>query len=237
MQLTPRTLGMALGACLAGGLVVGVATVFSSSVGSTDPGQDSAASSPAYSEAELGDVQVTFPTPTMSLDAPTSAPNPSLAPPSSPLPTATSTIASAPPSPAPRATPTASRATKAASRSGKPEPIATHTSTPEIPTQPLVPRPKTNAASVHRSKPQPLHHWMPPHLGVGVTDISAPALSSGGRVHVTVMCTPSTACDVNGSALMINSEATRVSVTWSAQFVDRWRAWTASTSYRPRASG
>lgn len=216
MQLTPRTLGMALGACLAGGLVVGFVTVISPSVGVSDPSPEAAAASPAYSEAELGDVQVTFPTPSMRVATPTSAATPPDAEPSAPLSTTAPTSASTPPSPAPKATPTAA-----------------HTSTPTRSTPPpaQAPRPKAIAPAVQRSAPHPLHGWKPPNLGVGVTDISAPALSSGARVHVTVMCTPSSACSAAGSSLKIAPDASTVSVTWSVPPDAKWDSWVATGAY------
>ena len=233
MQLTPRTLGMALGGCLAGGLVVGVATVISPSIGITQPTPEAGSSLPAYSEAELGDMQVTYPTPSMRVAAPTSTPVVPTAASASPLPTTTPTFASSPPRLKAMAPPTASEVTEAATSRHKPEPTPMHTSTSSIstPLPAAAPKPKVHAAPVQRSNPKPLHHWKPPHLAVGVTDISAPALSSGAGVHVTVMCTPSTGCTATGRSLTVTPDALRVSVTWSARPVSRWRAWSDTSAY------
>lgn len=239
MQLTPRTLSMALGACLAGGLVVGAAMVIGPGVGVTDPSPEAAASSPAYSEAELGDVQVTFPTPSMRVATPSSAGTPLDARPSAPLSTTAPTSASTPPSPTPKATPAPSPVSNDASSRDRTKPTAAHTSTPTRPTPPSArsPRPKAIAPAARRSAPHPLHGWKPPHLGVGVTDISAPALSSGALVHVTVMCSPSSACAASGNSLTITSEATQVSATWSSPSVAHWRAWMKSSGFHAAATG
>ncbi len=239
MQLTPRTLGIALGACMAGGLVVGIAMAIGPSVGTNDARQDAAGSSAAYSKAELGDAQVTYPTPSMRVAAPTSTPTLPAVASSSPLPKAKPTIASASSTPPPNEIPTAPEVTKTAGSWDKPQPTATRASTPIHPAPPpeRVPKPKVNSIAVQRSAPEPLHDWKPPHLGVGVTDISAPALTSSARVHVTVMCSPSSACNASGTFLTITPEATHVSVTWSGLSIDRWRAWTTSSDYNAAPAG
>ncbi|MDO8731934.1 MAG: hypothetical protein Q7L55_05090 [Actinomycetota bacterium] len=239
MQLTPRTLGMALGACLAGGLVVGAATVISPSIGVINPTPEAAALSPAYSEAELGDIQVTYPTPSMRVATPMSAATPPDAQPNAPLSTTAPTSASTPTLPAPKATPTASQVTKDPSSRDRTKPTATKTSTPTRPTLPptQAPKPTAIAPAVQGSATHPLHDWKLPHLGIGVTDISAPTLSSGARVHVTVMCSPSSACNASGTSLAISPEATHVSVTWSAPADSKWPAWSLTRAYMGSAAG
>jgi|GEM_PF-3056462 len=239
MQLTPRTLSMALGACLAGGLILGVMAVISPTVGATSPGPEAPGAASAYSQADLGDVQISFPTPEMNVATSMPIPTPSATSPSIPRPAATTIGASARPSPAPTATPNTSSVTTAANSGDIAKPSGTQPAAPTRTDTPAkqTPRPKVKAPAALRSAPQPLHSWKPPHLGLGVTDISTPSLSSGARVHVTVMCTPSTGCTATGRSLTVTPDALRVSVTWSARPVSRWRAWSDTSAYTSPAKG
>jgi hypothetical protein len=235
MQLTPRTLGMVLGACLAGGLVLGIATVVSPPIEAGTPTPQSTAPTTGFSAADLGDAQVSFP------DA-TTGPG---SPPAEPDKAASSPVASGPPlvapitptttpgpSPAwwtPSATTVEAPATRKP-RSSRSKPATSATARPGSTSKRLhagAPR------AVRRSTPAPLHGWAAPGLGRGVTDISAPRLSSGARARVTVMCSPSTACAVSGSSLTIGPEASEVRVTWSVAATSTWWSWSASRSYRP----
>jgi len=235
MQLTPRTLGMALGACLVGGLILGLVLVLSPSVGATGSSPGAASQAPDYSQAELGDAQISYPTPVMTASTPTSSATSSPASPSNPSPVATSTTAPVSPSVLSMASPAASPTATVTGSQAVAVPNATYPAAPSNPkpTAIPVPRAKVNVPAVQSVVPQALHGWTPPRLGLGVTNISAPTLSSGARVHATVMCSPSTACNVGGNLLLITADAMHVSVTWNAPTVQSWRAWTTSSTFSP----
>jgi hypothetical protein len=97
-------------------------------------------------------------------------------------------------------------------------------------------RPRAQHAAT-RTNPQPLDGWQAPDLGVGVTNVGAPRLSSGRRAAVTVMCTPSSACDGAGSSLTITPEASSVSVTWNAPEQGKWRSWSLTRVYGAPGAG
>ena len=245
MQLTPRTLTMALGACLAGGLVLGVAAAFGPALSGSSASPERAPSSLALSPAELGDVQVSFPSPTTNssptLGAPAAAPSRSAGWPASAVASpskpdhedaVSSPPADASATPSPTATPRGPRPTvvpaPAPTQSSTPRPTGT---TPSL-GNPIAPgqRP-AHANVVNRSTPRPLGGWHGPRLGLGVTDIGAPRLSSAQRADVTVMCTPSTACSVSGSSLTITPAASSVSVTWSTPAGRKWHSWAVTRAY------
>lgn len=239
MELTPRNLAMSLAACLAGGLLLGFAASIGPSIGATDSGPGAAGAGPGYSQAELGDDHVSYPTREFTLATPSTAPNPSLAHQTTPAPAATSATASTPPSPVQTTTRVAAQGTTATGSRDLTHPNPTRTTTARHPSPPpqQAPRPPAATPAAQRSRPQPLHDWKPPPLGVGAIDISAPTLSSGVRAHATVLCSPSTACTAAGTSLTISPEATHVSVTWSASSVRQWRGWSVTTSYSPRSTG
>jgi hypothetical protein len=70
--------------------------------------------------------------------------------------------------------------------------------------------------------------WSAPVLQVGVNHVRPPLLTSGAAVQVTVACSPSSACIVSGSDLLIDPTAASVTVTWSAPARTGYRAWSVS---------
>ena len=66
MQLTPRTLTLTLGACLAGGLVLGVAGAIGPAVSASSAAPEPTATVANFPQAELGDSEISFPSPTPS---------------------------------------------------------------------------------------------------------------------------------------------------------------------------
>jgi hypothetical protein len=70
--------------------------------------------------------------------------------------------------------------------------------------------------------------WSAPALRVGANDVRPPSLTSGARVQVLVACSPSRACVVSGSDLVIDPAAESVTVTWSAPARAGYRAWSVS---------
>lgn len=241
MQLTPRTLTMALGACMAGGLVLGVAGMVSPSLAATSAPAGVVDSDEDHASAELGDAQVSFPETSAS-------PKPSLAAPvvAAVHPVEPQTVASVSPSAIPRVTtpsssdpplPAATRAaTPRTARSTEARPARSiqkppNTGTPFTKARaPLEPRTQRVATEV-------LDGWTAPHLAVGSNSISRPRLSSKAAVNVTVMCSPSTSCVAAGNSLTIDPEAQRVTVTWAAPDGDQWRPWSASAAYTRPTGG
>ena len=240
MQLTPRTLAMALGACMAGGLVLGVAGMVSPSLAAT--GTPVAAVDPHEGQAStvLGDAQVSFPEISASPEASMAASTFGVV-----HPVESQAVASVSPSVEPSNT--------APSPSGASIPATTTAETPRttrspearpvrsIPKQPEIGTPLTKASAptelrMQRAATEVLDGWSAPHLAVGPIDISPPRLTSKAKVNVTVMCSPSASCAAAGNSLTISQDAQRVTVTWNAPTQDRWREWSASAAYtRPTA--
>lgn len=220
---------MAIGVCLAGGLVLGAAMTFAPSLGSARP----TPSAIHYVEAALGDSQVSFPMPTTS-------PLPAVVLPSA-TPTSESLMpvsTSAPAEPAASTSPSPSsiapeRSVAAVaeplpepSRSAQPHstPTPARSETAPAPGRPL----QSSRPAVPAAVPVPLNGWAPGKLRVGPNDVSVPKLSTGAKVTITVMCSPSTACQMAGSRLVIDPTAAQVSVTWRSPGNSRSKAWTSS---------
>ena len=233
MQLTPRTLVMAVGACLTGGLVLGVAGAVGSGVAAsaaqTEP------TPPATSpEEDLGDSEITFPSPSQT--KPAATPSATVIPTQVPTPTPTASQAppASTPSPTPTPTPpdTSSRAESTTPvPQTRPEPKKTESPGPRAMSGPARPE------AAPRKVQSPRGSWQPPTLGIGVVNIGAPRLASGARPDVAVLCIPSTACSAEGSSLTITAEADTVVVTWTAPASREWRAWHADSVYSPASGG
>ncbi len=71
--------------------------------------------------------------------------------------------------------------------------------------------------------------WTPPVLNPGTVSLRAPQLTSGVKVSVTVACSPSVNCVINGDQLTF-SEGTQVTVTYSAKATATHRAWSKTIS-------
>ena len=228
MQLTPRTLTLALGACLAGGLVLGVASVIGSGVaaGAAQPETSPTATPPVVA---LGDAEITFPSPQV---PPISSDPGPVASPShttpSPLKAPTESI----PSPE-AATPDPSTGTKTSPPTQRPRPEPKNSTSPRA--QPS--SASTGPEPEPRKAQSPRGSWQPPALGIGVVNIGAPRLASGARPDVAVLCIPSTSCSAQGSSLTITAQADTVVVTWTAPASRGWRAWHADSIYSPASEG
>lgn len=246
MQLTPRSLVLILGACMAAGLVLGIATVVRPGSGASATTPDPSSSAPGYSPADLGDASITYPPPPSPaatkvatpdvVDLRSSVPTPGI----SEWPMAAEGSGAGTPSPSasglerptaspnPRTTPTRKPTSASAKVQPAPQPSPPTTSkgNPSRTTQ-SAPRPSK------RATPRPLDGWQAPSLGVGVTDISAPGMSSGARASVLVGCEPSSACAASGSSLTITAEAVSVMVSWTAPAKGTWRSWSVSRAFRP----
>jgi hypothetical protein len=220
---------MAIGACLAGGLVLSAAMTFGPSLGSPS----STPSTAHFDEAALSDSQVSFP-------MPTTTPNPAVAMPSAtptaeslvPVATSASAEAAASTSPSPSSiAPEQLRAevadplpepSRSAQLHSTPSPAGSKTETTSG--RPLQsPRPAVPAAV-----PVPLNGWAPNRLHVGANDVSVPKMSTSAKVTVTIMCSPSAACQMSGSSLMIDPSASQVAVTWRSPGNRRSKAWSTS---------
>ena len=229
MQLTPRTLVMAVGACLAGGLVLGMAGAVGSGVAAsaalTEP------SPPTTSlEENLGDSEITFPSPSQTNAAATASATaiPTQVPTSEPLPSEAPTVSTRPAT----TTDTSSSAKSTTPvQQPRPEPKKAESPGPRAVSTPA--RPEAEPRKVQ----SPRGSWQPPTLGIGVVNIGAPRLASGARPDVAVLCIPSTACSAEGSSLTITAEADTVVVTWTAPASGEWRAWHADSVYSPASGG
>jgi hypothetical protein len=231
MHLTPRTLVMAIGVCLAGGLVLGVAGTIGSGV-AAGAAQPSSSPSTTSAAADLGDSEITFTSPSASLTQPTTiaaqTPTPTPTPTASPSPRPADATAEPKPrssQPTPRATTSASTTPPRLKPSSPAEPPANAFNSPKKP-EPII-----------RKDPSPRGSWKPPTLGIGVVNIGAPRLTSGARPDVAVLCIPSTSCAAQGSSLTISAEADTVVVTWAAPASRNWRAWHADSVFSPPSVG
>ena len=218
MHLTPRTLAMALAACVAGGLVLGIAGMVSPTSAATPPAPSLA--TPASSDAgvDLGDALVSYPLSTPPVDEATGGAAVASASPSVVLPGAVGTPTASPskssiPTPSPtstRPTPPATPLARASTTGGEPRSI----------------KPRTRAR-----KPDEIGGWVAPRLRLGDTSIAPPLLTSGVIPFVTFMCSPSSACNLAGDTLTITDGAQQVTVEWHAPADDGWRAWNAARTF------
>ena len=238
MQLTPRGLVMAASALLVGGAVFGVIGTLAPSPTVAGPNPTPSGSA-SWTDAELGDQVTTYPT--SGASSPTIATSPASAsasalpatvPPTS-VPTPTTSVSAPLPTPAPSATASSPRPTDTARTAAhatpratprataSPRPIPTTTRRPAPRPAPRAPRQTAKAAAARGG-------WSAPALHIGANDVRPPSLTSGASVQVTVACSPSRACLVSGSDLVIDPIAESVTVTWSAPARSGYRAWSVS---------
>lgn len=240
MQLTGRSLIMALFACVVSGAVFGTVTSLARAQQPSTPETVSTPSTPPVAPTigpmELGDEIASYPLTTTSATAsPSSASEAS----STSVPTsnavtptasasAVGTSAPAPvvagPSQRPYGQPPA-----AAKRSHPPNP-------PSVTSRPPTGDPGVPFAATTTSRPtpkvtRPVNGWHPPVLRVGDIDISAPVLNSGADVGMVIGCSPSSACILVGEALTITSDAAAVSVSWSAPRTRGYPDWRATVDW------
>lgn len=231
MQLTPRNLVMACGALLTGGAVFGVVTSLAPAI--SLPTATAAAATPAAGTGEVGDEEISFPA---SADPTVSPwPTPVAANPAPTTPSMTSTPTPAVRSSTPRATTNPSRP---ASSTPRPRATARTGSTPEARAT-RAPRPTATPTRARRTSPTPAPApsprrtgvtggWQAPTLHVGENTITLPRLTSRATAHVTVGCSPSSACHISDNQLVIDPAATAVTVTWWAPAITGYRAWQVS---------
>ena len=102
------------------------------------------------------------------------------------------------------------------------------TATPATPkiekvTQPVVTEQVVNEPKTVK-KTEVAGGWTPPILTPGTVTLRAPQLSSDANVTLTVACSPSANCVINGDQLTIN-EGTNVTVTYRAKAASTHTAW------------
>ena len=218
MHLTPRILAMALVACVAGGLVLGIAGMVSPTSAATPPAPSRATPASSAAVVDLGDALVSYPLSTPPVGEATGGVPVASASPGVSLP---STVGTPPASPSMSAIPA-------------PSPASTR------PTPPATPPARANATDgearsikprTRARTPDEIGGWVAPRLRLGDTSIAPPLLTSGVIPFVTVMCSPSSACNLAGDTLTITDGAQQVSVAWDAPADDGWRAWNATRTY------
>jgi len=92
-------------------------------------------------------------------------------------------------------------------------------------TQPVVEEPVVNEPKIVKKTTQVVGGWTAPVLNPGTVSLRAPKITSGQRVTLTVACSPSANCVINGDQLTI-TEGTQVTVTYSAKATSTHTAWT-----------
>ena len=91
--------------------------------------------------------------------------------------------------------------------------------TPPVVTEQVVNEPKTLKKTT-----QVVGGWTAPVVNPGTVSLRAPQISSGQRVTLTVACSPSVNCVINGDQLTI-TEGTQVTVTYRAKATSTHTAW------------
>jgi len=105
------------------------------------------------------------------------------------------------------------------------EPEATATAPKvEKATQPVVTEQVVNEPKTLKKTTQVAGGWTPPVVNPGTVSLRAPKITSGQRVTLTVACSPSANCVINGDQLTIN-EGTHVTVTYRAKATNTHTAW------------
>ncbi len=112
-----------------------------------------------------------------------------------------------------------------------PEPIVEET--PSAAPTPTVKTPTptyVQAPRVVKKETDVVGSWTPPTLlNPGTVLLRAPQLSSGVKVSVTVACSPSVNCVIDGDQLTI-SDGAHVTVTYTAKATDTHTAWSTTIS-------
>ena len=92
--------------------------------------------------------------------------------------------------------------------------------TPPVVTEQVVNEPKTVKKTT-----QVAGGWTAPVVNPGTVSLRAPQLTSGQNVTLTVACSPSANCVINGDQLTM-TEGTHVTVTYRAKATSTHTAWT-----------
>jgi hypothetical protein len=95
------------------------------------------------------------------------------------------------------------------------EPKATKTPEPPVMNEPKIVKKTTEVVG----------GWTPPVVNPGTVSLRAPKITSGQSVTLTVACSPSANCVINGDQLAI-TEGTHVTVTYRAKATSTHTAWT-----------
>jgi len=126
-----------------------------------------------------------------------------------------------------------------------PEPTRAGTPESEMPAEPkktaeaetAIPKPTSEPKATKTPEPPVMNEpktvkkttevvggWTAPVVNPGTVSLRAPQLSSGQNVTLTVACSPSANCIINGDQLTIN-EGTHVTVTYRAKATSTHTAW------------
>jgi type II secretory pathway pseudopilin PulG len=87
--------------------------------------------------------------------------------------------------------------------------------------------PVMNESKTVKKTTQVVGGWTPPVVNPGTVSLRAPQITSGQNVTITVACSPSVNCVINGDQLAI-TEGTQVTVTYRAKATSTHRAWTTT---------
>ena len=117
------------------------------------------------------------------------------------------------------ATPTPASEPKATATAPKVEKV-----TPPVVTEQVVNEPKTVKKTT-----EVVGGWTPPVVNPGTVSLRAPQLNSDANVTLTVACSPSVNCAINGDQLTI-TEGTQVTVTYRAKATSTHTAWGTTIS-------
>jgi cytoskeletal protein RodZ len=85
--------------------------------------------------------------------------------------------------------------------------------------------PVMNESKTVKKTTQVVGGWTAPVVNPGTVSLRAPQISSGQRVTLTVACSPSVNCVINGDQLTM-TEGTQVTVTYRAKATSTHTAWT-----------
>jgi len=88
----------------------------------------------------------------------------------------------------------------------------------------VVTEPVVNEPKIVKKTTEIVGGWTPPVVNPGTVSLRAPQLSSDANVTLTVACSPSANCVINGDQLTIN-EGTHVTVTYRAKATNTHTAW------------
>jgi len=91
-------------------------------------------------------------------------------------------------------------------------------------TQPVVTEPVVNEPKIGRKTTEVVGGWTAPVVNPGTVSLRAPQLNSGQSVTLTVACSPSANCVINGDQLTM-TEGTHVTVTYRAKATGTHTAW------------
>jgi len=90
--------------------------------------------------------------------------------------------------------------------------------------QPVVTEQVVNEPKTVKETTEVVGGWTPPVVNPGVVSLRAPQLSSEANVTLTVACSPSANCFINGDQLTM-TEGTHVTVTYRAKATNTHAAW------------